>query len=173
MRFLTYPSKLTAKTETKFWVTVIVRTRFRKSSILRDLIFCKITVLVLMTFKVNFQDYNALNWKCGLFYKKAKNSSELCSFQIFTTWLFKHFIAQKSFRVHKATRRVCFDLARAILLTFRLYLELNGGHESHQNLWMTYEDGNFTGWHSLETITILYISFLVRFLFRLKRRLKC
>ena len=102
----------------------------------------------------------------GFIKKKAKNSSELCSFQIFTARLFKNFVAQKSFRVHKATRRVCFDLARAILLTFRLYLELNGGHESHQNLWMTYEDGNFTGWHSLETITILYISFLVRFLFR-------
>ena len=42
-----------------------------------------------------------------------------------------------------------------------LYLELNGGHESHQNLWMTYDKGNFTGWQSLETITVLYISFLV------------
>ena len=42
-----------------------------------------------------------------------------------------------------------------------LYLELNGGHESHQNLWMTYENGNFTGWQSLETVTVLYISFLV------------
>ena len=67
----------------------------------------------------------------------------------------------------------CFDLARAIFLILRLYLELNGGHESHQNLWMTYEDGNFTGWHSLETITILYISFLVRFFYPVKRRLKC
>ena len=43
----------------------------------------------------------------------------------------------------------------------RLLLDLNGGHDSHQNLWMTYEDSNGTGLQSLETITVFYTSFLV------------
>ena len=68
------------------------------------------------------------------------------------TWFSGEYISMETKQLVKSLR---------YLNANRLLLDLNGGHDSHQNLWMTYEDSNGTGLQSLETITVFYTSFLV------------